>query len=194
MRGASPLAGWGRCGGGGGRSQGAWWPQGWAGDISLPTPICAVGETEARAGFPSGLGHQRAPCTLGVCRWAPRHTQSKAQQGYAGRHTRMHTHARSRAHSHVHPRRPTLLSPRRWPWTLAACLQRAEAGEPLTAPSTSPGSGSPACPHPPLPGPGPPRGVQQTQEKLGLQHPKEGSWGSGHRSDAPRLGNTGLWV
>lgn len=81
----APRAG-GHCRGG---SQGARWPHGCAGDISLLTPPYAAGETEARVGFASGLRHRRVFRTTELCQWVLGHGWSKAGQGHAARHTQM---------------------------------------------------------------------------------------------------------
>lgn len=93
-----------------GGSQGSRWPQGRAGDISLPTPTCAAGETEARAGFPSGLGHRRALCTPELCQWAPRAKPSRDTEGCMQGFT--HTHARSCARSLIHTQTHSSQSPK----------------------------------------------------------------------------------
>lgn len=113
---------------------GARWPQGQAGDISLPTPTCAAGETEARADFPSSLGHRCALCTPGLCRWVPGHPRSEAQQGHACGHTGMHSHRHACAHTHTRTHTCTHTDP------LRASPQRlTRLGQPhLPAPTSAP--------------------------------------------------------
>lgn len=164
------LGGIGEAGG----TQGSRWPQGWAGDISLPTPTCAAGETEARAGFPSGLGHQRALGTPELCQWAPRAKPSRDTQGCTQGFTHTHTHAH--VHTHLYTHRPTPLSPRRWLRTLTACLQRAGRGEPVPAPQHLTRLGQPCLPAPTSAQPRPTSGWAANPE-TGAPAPKGGELG-----------------
>lgn len=137
------------------------------------------------------FGSSACPLHTGA---VPVGTQSKAQQGHRGMHAGIHTHPRTLMCTLTHTHTDPLLSVPEGGCRpcLPACREQG-VGNLCQPPSTSPGSGSPACLHLPLPSPGPPQGGQQTQ-KRGLQHPKEGSWGSRHRNDAPQLGDTGFCV
>lgn len=56
-----------------------------------PLPVL-LGKLRHRQAFPPAWAISGALCTPGLCRWAPRHTQSRDTHGRHTRCTHMHTH------------------------------------------------------------------------------------------------------